>query len=379
MKKVTIIGAGIGGLTTAIALQKKGIDFEIFESFAEFKDLGAGIMLANNAMQVFQALGIDKILTEKGRVFHSLNLRTPEFKIISQNSTTEFAPVKIDSVAIHRSVLQRVLLDQIPVEKLHPGKKLTSIEKAETGTLLHFSDGTQLTSDILIGADGIHSVVRDQIIVKGEIRPANQICWRGIANFQLPKKLEHELNEIWGKGKRFGFVQIDDRRVYWYALKDGTNEKLSKDEILKLFSSYADPIGQIITATPEEKILYNPMTDLKPIKKWHNDRVCLLGDAAHATTPNLGQGACQSIEDALALAECLDQFETAEEAFQNFQNLRMEKAVRVVNLSWRVGKMAHMSNGLGIGIRNFAMRNAPKRALKKQNEFLYTLKKLEAN
>lgn len=374
MEKVTIIGAGIGGLTTAIALTQKGIDYEIYESFSEFKDLGAGIMLANNAMQVFEKLGLDAELRAAGNTFYDLNIRTPEMKLLSKTSTTAFSPNAIDAVAIHRSKLQAVLLKHIAQDKLQLGKRIKAILPTSDGYDLTFEDGTSKKAEYVIGADGIHSVVRSVIYNDSVIRDAKQNCWRGIAPFVLPESNQEELNEIWGPGQRFGFVQIDSQRVYWYALKDA-NEKttFSKNEIADLFSNYAPIVREIIAATPEEAILSNPITDLKPIDQWYNERICLVGDAAHATTPNLGQGACQSIEDAWVLASALAKANRPVDGYQNYQQKRMEKAKKVVSMSWRVGQLSHQSNPLLIGIRNWALRNTPKAFLKKQNRFLFTL------
>ncbi|MEM6700596.1 MAG: FAD-dependent monooxygenase [Bacteroidota bacterium] len=375
--KITIIGAGIGGLTTSVALQQKGIDYEIFESFPTFKDLGAGILLANNAMQVYESLGLAKQLQSLGQTIAHLKVTDNQLIPLSTISIAETNSNDLSTVAIHRSRLQKTLLAKIPNEKLHLGKRLESLVQNEEGTLLKFVDGSTHQAAFVLGADGIHSRVRKELFGNTEIRDANQICWRGLVDYKLPTDHCHEFNEAWGKGKRFGFATIGNDQVYWFALRNGGEKGLPvKSEIQSLFADFHPLVRDIIEATPASNILTNPITDLKPIPNWHQHKVCLIGDAAHATTPNMGQGACQSIEDAYVLANCLTQNKEVTTAFTQFQQLRQAKANKVVNTSWNIGKMAQWSNGLLIGLRNWGMRMTPKSVMKKQNAYLYELPKL---
>lgn len=372
--KLTIIGAGIGGLTTATALLQKGIDVEIYESFGEFKDLGAGIMLANNAMQVFQYLGLDQEIIQQGNVFQRINLTDPQLNILSQTSTTKYASNKVPTVAIHRSVLQRILLQKIPSDKLYLGKRLSAIKETESSVELEFEDGGKISTNAVIGADGIRSKTRSSVLNKENIRNAQQICWRGVTEFKMPEKHQQELNELWGKASRFGSIQIAENKVYWYALIDHKQEAIpDKKDLPNYFKNYHPLVNQIIQSTPKSKILVNKMEDLQPITQWHTNRICLIGDAAHATTPNMGQGACQSIEDAYTLANCLHKEESLPKAFEHYQNLRMKKAHKVVNTSWSIGKMAHWSHPFMVGLRNLMLKNTPESMLRKQNEFLFQL------
>ena len=144
-------------------------------------------------------------------------------------------------------------------------------------------------------------------------------------------------------------------------------------DLEKMFSKYDPIIPIIIRNTPTDKIIVNAMNDLKPIKKWHNSNVCLIGDAAHATTPNMGQGACQSIEDALAISICLENENDIEKAFSNYQKIRIKKANGVINQSWQVGKMAQIENDLGRKIRNSIMRITPDFLGKKQSAKIFEL------
>ncbi len=140
-----------------------------------------------------------------------------------------------------------------------------------------------------------------------------------------------------------------------------------------MFSDFHSDILRIISATQKEQIITSEIFDLKPIEKWQSENVCLIGDAAHATTPNLGQGACQAIEDAYAIGQLLDKGISIENTFQKYETIRKKKAHIIVNTSWTLGKLAHIENGFGVKIRNFIIKNIPKSANKKQMDMIFNL------
>ncbi|MBK8392003.1 MAG: FAD-dependent monooxygenase [Saprospiraceae bacterium] len=370
---INIIGAGIGGLTTALILKQRGLNVNIFESSAEIKPVGAGIILANNAMQVFQKLGIQANIENAGNKISFMKITDSQLKSLSVVSLSEYEQkYNVSNIAIHRGELQKILANEIGFDNINLSKRLSKIEKAELFKLT-FEDNSTFESRLVIGADGIKSVVRNQLFEKGTLRYPNQICWRGICEINLLQKYQNELNEAWGKGKRFGFVKISAKKVYWYALANSKNLEPSTVNLIEFFSEFHSDILNIISATKKEQIVVSDIIDLKPIDKWQDENVCLIGDAAHATTPNLGQGACQAIEDAYVLGKLLDSGLEIQNTFAEYENLRRKKAHTIVNTSWTVGKMAHIENKFGIWLRNFAMKNMPKSANKKQLDMIFNL------
>lgn len=368
-----IIGAGIGGLTTALTLKQKGLNVNVFESSAEIKPVGAGIILANNAMQVFQKLGIQDKIEKAGNKISYMKITDTQLNSISVADLTEYEKkYGVHNIAIHRGDLQKILANEIGYKNINLSKRLYRIEKAGLFKLT-FEDNSTIESKLVIGADGLKSVVRNQLFKKSTLRNAKQICWRGICEIDLPQKYHNELNEAWGKGKRFGFVKISDIKVYWYALANSKNIKTDNINLMELFSEFHSDILNIISATTKQQIIVSDIIDLKPINKWQSENVCLIGDAAHATTPNLGQGACQAIEDAYVLGKLLDKGIAIENTFKEYENLRRKKAHAIVNTSWTVGKMAHIENGVGIWLRDFVMKNLPKSANKKQMDMIFKL------
>ncbi|PHN06554.1 FAD-dependent monooxygenase [Flavilitoribacter nigricans] len=373
-----IIGAGIGGLTTAIALQQKGITSNLYEQAKAIQPVGAGIILANNAMQVYEKLGLRKELEAAGNPISAMKITDPQLKPISEVDLAHFEKkYQVRNIAIHRGALQQILAERLPKNTVHLGHELIRVDKDQSAYVLHFKHGAQLRSSQLLGADGLNSVLRQSLFNENTIRNAKQVCWRGVTDFTLPKPYRHELNEAWGIGDRVGFVQIAPNQAYWYALKSFLHDpgEYPLGEINEYYRDYHPVIRELIRSTPLENIHTAVISDLAPIKTWHRENVCLLGDAAHATTPNMGQGACQSIEDAYILSACLAKYEL-NRAFAEFQRLRMPKAHQVVNTSWRLGKIAHWQHPLAITLRNQLLRLTPQSISQKQSARIFQLEQV---
>lgn len=369
--QITIIGAGIGGLTTAIALKQKGFEVEVFEAASVFKKAGSGINLAINAMQIYQQLGLYDEILEAGNYTNSMVISNKNLKVLSNINLKDFE-VKFGAktVAIHRAVLHEILLKNLKNTPVHLGKKLKFLQQSSENIELTFEDGSTHNTKVLIGADGIHSVVRKAIFDNTQIRSAKQICWRGITKSKAAVDFQTALNELWGKGKRFGFVPINKDEVYWYALANFKKDYRTEFEgvdLIHLFSGFHPTVTKLIKGTPKENILSNEIADLLPINTWHKGNICLLGDAAHATTPNMGQGACQAIESAMILSNCLAKEDDVQKAFSRYQNTRKKKVLLVIKNSWKIGKLAQTDSFILTKIRDFITPLVPESLGKKQS------------
>ncbi|GAA6153018.1 FAD-dependent monooxygenase [Pseudoteredinibacter isoporae] len=369
--QIAIIGAGIGGLTTALFLQRQGIEVRIFEQSPVLKPVGAGIILAHNAMQVLRNLSLETTITALGKPLNSLKIKTSTLEDINAIDTQYFdQKFDVSSVAIKRSDLQNLLVSKLKNNTIVLNKQVVNIQTGKT-TTLHFSDKSQFECDAVISADGIHSTTRKRLFDKSQIRKPNQMCWRGIANIHLPQHFKNELNELWGRGSRFGFVEVADNQVYWYGLYD-SRESLGMHGLPERFETYAPIVNDILSKTKADRIHQSEIADLKPIPNWHRGSVCLLGDAAHATTPNMGQGACQAIEDAYVLSHYIAT-DPIESAFAKFEQARRNKATMIVNMSWQLGYISQLKNPILSAMRNFLFKNAPKRYNQRQTERIYSL------
>ncbi|PWN61276.1 FAD-dependent monooxygenase [Chryseobacterium viscerum] len=356
MNTISIIGAGIGGLTLGNILKQHQYDFMIYEAAPEIKPVGAGIMMAINAMQVFDQLGLKEKIENAGNKVHRIVIANESLQPISKTEILELeAQYNSCNVAIHRAELQRILAENLSPDAIQLNHSLQKIEKREN-YILDFENGNHIESQIVFGADGIKSPIRNQILKTGTIRNSGQKCWRGLLDFDLPEKHHQEAFEMWGKGKRFGFVKISDKKVYWYAC---VNEKSfgRSVEIADIFNDFDPLVLQLIEATASENIICNTISDLAPIPQWYSENLCLIGDAAHATTPNMGQGACQAIEDAYIIGKLLEKSQDFNTIFKTFQSIRRKKVDYIVNTSRTIGKVSQWERGNSL--RNFLMGLIP--------------------
>lgn len=352
---IAIIGGGIGGLTLALVLKKLKIPFKVFEASSDIKTVGAGILLANNAMQILKHLGLDDIIASKGSIVNRILITDDHFDTLSEVRLEVFeAKYAVQNYAIHRADLYNIIAGAVGYENIELNKRLVTVRTEQGGIHLTFSDGSVFKTQYLVGADGIKSMVRQQCFNYNVFRDAHQTCFRGVVKYKLPERYCNTAVEAWSKGKRFGFVNINEDAVYWYAVLNDNmlNNEMAKNDIVSGFDRL---VKEMVDKTAESFIIKGTIYDLKPMKHWSKENVCLVGDAAHATTPNMGQGACQAIEDAYVLGELLKIY-PVEKAFEQFTGLRKEKVNFIVNTSWKIGKIGHWKNPYLVKMRNFMMK-----------------------
>lgn len=378
--KINIIGAGIGGLTAAISLRKKGHEVELFEAAENLRPIGAGIIMASNAMQIARRLGFADDIVQNGNVLQTFGVAN-HLEQALQIMDIEAIKAKFGepSVAIHRGVLQQILLTHLQAIPLHLHKRLKDIEQSSTGKVIAtFEDGSRAESDLLIGADGLRSATRKAIFGEKPLRYSSHTCWRGILQHQLPEA-QRGL-ELWAKtgGKRIAMIQLAPNQVYfYYTEKRKPGFKIPKemqltylqDQLHEFPAWYAELIGKV---NPDD-IFHDDLYDLKHLPTWHQGNVLLLGDAAHATTPNMGQGGCQAIEDAWYLAEYLEQYPKLADALAAYEKFRRPKVNFVVNTSFMLGRVSNMGGALGYRLRNWMMTLTPERMAEQQLERLFRL------
>lgn len=376
-KDFAIVGGGIGGLTLGIALQLKGFNVTIFESAPGLKPLGAGITLAGNAVKALIQIGIADAILQAGKILQSLIIKDPKGNVLTQTNAETLSRKfgVINSFSIHRGDLQNILVSQLTAGSLVTGKKLLNFCQKPSGVTLYFEDGTYAAADYLIACDGIHSIVRKILLPESETRYSGYTCWRGVID-DVPADIDSsETSETWGKGSRFGIVPLANHKLYWFACinaqqNDASLRAFKIPDLLSYFGNYHSPVAEILKKTKNEQLIWGDIIDLKPIKKFAFSNIVLAGDAAHATTPNMGQGACMAIEDAAVLANCLEEYSTAEEAFQKFENKRIVRTTKIVNDSWTIGKVAQLENTFLTGLRNAAIKLTPPSVSEKQVRFL---------
>lgn len=374
--KIAILGAGIAGLSTATVLEKLGFEYSIYESTKSMEPVGAGLGLGANAIKAMKHLGIADEVIASGKELESFDILDQKGRLITKTDTQRLnQQFGLNNFTIHRARLHEVLLKHIDVQKLHLNKRCTSMKSHGNGLELCFEDGSVDHSDYLIVADGIHSNVRKQLVPASQPRYSGYTCWRGVLNYPT-KGLQS--SESWGKEGRFGIVPLDDNLLYWFACvnarqNDQSLKAYGAGEIGKLFQSFHEPIPSIIAATQNQEIIWGDIFDLKPLARYAFGKVLLIGDAAHATTPNMGQGACQALEDAAWLKTLLSNAQDLEEVFRRFERIRLKRTHWVTQQSRSIGKLAQLSNPFLVGLRNGLFRLIPERVNEKQLKRLYNV------
>jgi 2-polyprenyl-6-methoxyphenol hydroxylase-like FAD-dependent oxidoreductase len=375
-KNITILGAGIAGLSTAIALKNAGIETIVFEAAPEIKVVGAGLGLGANAIKAFKVLGIDEEVMKAGRFLPSFTVYNEAGNIITKTDSVSVSKkYGLDNFAIHRADLHAILLSKINLASVQTNKRVHFIKQYQNRIVLYFQDGTLHETDFLIAAEGIHSVVRKQLLPDSKIRYGGYTCWRAVidnAELQL-----NECSETWGSKGRFGIVPLKNNKIYWFAcinapVNDEDKKKYSVDDLFHQFKNYHQPIPAILQQTKNDNIIWGDIMDVKPINKYVFGRIVLIGDAAHATTPNLGQGACQAIEDAVILADEINQNSDFAIAFKAFEKRRLKRTHWIINTSHNIGKVAQLENKFLIAARNFLCKHLPKSLNDKQFKKIYT-------
>jgi 2-polyprenyl-6-methoxyphenol hydroxylase-like FAD-dependent oxidoreductase len=383
---ISIIGGGIGGLTTAIALQKRGFNAKVYEAAPELLPIGAGILMASNAMQIFQRLGFEQKVKAAGNVLGQFGIGNHAGKPLN---TVDIADIERQfgqpTVALHRGVLQQVLTEELSDNSLFLNKKLTNIEQTAEKVMSHFADGTVVESDILIGSDGVHSATRRLLWGEQPMRFSGQTCWRGIVKTRLPNV--KNTCELWGKTgeRRVAMIQVGTEDVYfYYTEKEKQGFRLLKEDtlphIMEGLKEFPSIYTEVISQAQPEHIYHDDLSDLPPLSTWYKNRVILLGDAAHASTPNLGQGGCQAVEDAWYFAKMLAEtpplttdLAAVQTIFSQFEKVRRPKNEFVRNTSWQLGQLSNIGGAVGYRLRNFLLGITPDSVGKKQFEKLYRL------
>ena len=339
--RVAIIGGGIGGLAAAVALRRVGIESIVLEQASEIREIGAGLSIWSNALSAIRELGLEATVMASASVVEQNVTQTPSGRLITRSNFSRFTrKSSVPCICIHRAVLQKILFESLPPSSVVTGARCSAFDDS-TAIL---EGGERIKADALVGADGISSVIRDGLHRTEAPRYAGYTCWRGIRqdNGMLPGKTALL---VIGCGSQFGVWPCGSGQLYWFLTKNApAGTRQYKSEALTLCGDWAAPVPDIVEGTPADAILQNDVVDRPPLSRWGRGHVTLLGDAAHASTPNLGQGACQALEDAVVLAHCLGETRAIEPALRKYEELRIPRTSRIVRDSWRTGKALQLDS-----------------------------------
>jgi 2-polyprenyl-6-methoxyphenol hydroxylase-like FAD-dependent oxidoreductase len=358
-ERVIIVGGGPGGLAASIALRKVGIAATVFERAPELKEVGAGLSLWSNAMTALAQIGLADAVIASGTILDRALTLTAKGKQLSDVSLGDISRrVGRPSVCVHRADLQQVLAAAAqPVL----GAECVKVVEDADGVTVQFADGRSERGALVIGADGIRSAIRAHLHGPAKPRRAGYVAFRGVARYELPEPSPDRSRLILGPGAQAGIFPCGMGRVYWFATSPAPDAPPTdppgefKARALELFGNWLPLLTNVIDSTDSGAVMRHDITDLPPIWPWGRGRLSLLGDAAHATTPNLGQGACQAIEDAIVLAHCICRDGLTPTALRNYEEARRERTERIVRLSRSMGRILQWKNPINVWLRNGIM------------------------
>lgn len=364
--RVGIIGAGIGGLTTAIALEALGYEVDIFEKCHVLKQLGVGLGVGGNAIRALQKYGIADQIRSHGNVLLECQFRTENDEFLN---TLMLSVSEEENVTIQREKLHEILLNATHAH-IHLIKDVVEIIDYEEPTL-KTDDGSKYSYDLIVACDGLHSNIRRQMFPGSEAVYQGYTCFRGTSK---AVNIDHRIAlEYWGAEGRFGIVPLNNNEVYWFCCmnakeRDSEYRNFNKKKLMHYFKDFPIAVTETLEKTLHDPI-HHDIYDIQPLKQFVKGRVVLLGDAAHATTPNMGQGASQAIEDAICLANQLKRM-PLDEAISSYEKLSVPHTKKVILKSRQIGKSAQLENQLLIQLRNRALKIMPTSLLEQQTFFL---------
>jgi 2-polyprenyl-6-methoxyphenol hydroxylase-like FAD-dependent oxidoreductase len=363
MAKAVVIGGGIGGLTTGIALHREGWEVSVLERAPKLEPVGSGLAIAANGLRALDTLGLGDAVRELSRVQGQAGIRAADGRWLMHTTEDTARQRYGDSVVVLlRATLVNLLADTLGPERLRLNTTVTSVD-ATTGTVRTAAtgsgtaagdvriDGGELRADLVVAADGVNSPVRAALF-PGHPAPvyAGVTAWRGLA----PRPdVPIRSTESWGRGTVFGAHSISDDLVYFYATDlspAGAAHGDEREELLRRFGGWHQPIPAVLRAADPARIIRNDLYYLRePLPAMHSGRVALVGDAAHPMTPNLGQGACQAIEDAVVLARLADGDLAA------YTEARLRRTAEVVRRSMSICAMTKLRNPVAVALRDRGM------------------------
>ena len=344
--RVAIVGAGMGGLATAAALRRVGIEVAVYEQAAQFARLGAGIQVGCNAMKVLRELGLERKMRQQSfypRSWNNRDWRTGDVKfdmIFGETAERKFgAPYLL----AHRGDLHAALASAVPDECVKLSHRLVGLDQAGDGIRLSFANGTTAGADAVVGADGVHSVVRDILFGATPVKYTGRIAYRTTYPAALlGGEMIDDCTKWWGEDRHIViyYVKPDRSEIYLVTSQpepefriESWSAKGDVKELRAAFAGFSHEVERVLAACPD--VHKWAILDRDSLPHWADGNVTLLGDACHPMTPYMAQGAAMAIEDAAVLSRCLDSVDASgvADAFRRFEATRKERTTRVQETS----------------------------------------------
>ena len=358
-RTAVVVGGGIGGLAAAVALRRVGWRVTVLERAAGFGEVGAGLSLWPNALRALGALGLGERVSAVGAAETAGGVRDRSGRWLTRWDNAEIVRRHgLPLVVVRRADLVRALVEALPPECLRSGGEVVAVRPDGEAVVVEHRGGA-VRADLVVGADGVHSVVRRQWWPEAEpARYAGYTAWRMITG---PVVGPSEGAVIWGRGERFGFTALPGGRWYCFGTATvpagGAGDGVA--DVRRRFAGWPDPVPALLAAVPRGGVVRHDVHVLPPLGSYVRGRVVLSGDAAHAMDPALGQGAGQALEDAVVLAACLGPASNPESGLACYDRARGPRTRAVASRSARLGRVSGWSWPPAVAVRDLVARLAP--------------------
>jgi 2-polyprenyl-6-methoxyphenol hydroxylase-like FAD-dependent oxidoreductase len=361
--RAVIAGGGIGGLASAIALHRRGWDVRVLEQASAIGEVGAGISLWPNALRALDLLGAGEEVRARGSVDAGAGFRRPDGRWLFRTDFEAFERRFGPTILIHRADLIDILLNALPPEVVTLNARLESARVSTADAVALHGRGEE-TAELLVGADGIDSTVRAQFW-PGAPPPS----YAGYTTYRFivpPAGSVPETSETWGRGERAGIFPFHDGSVYSYfgvSVPEGTEVPDPRADLQRRFGEWHDPLPELITRSDPAAILHHDIYSAPVLDRYATGRVVLVGDAAHAMTPDYGQGGCTSLEDAVELADQLAAADDLASGLRAYDAVRRPRTQSIARQSARFGRVGQWRSRPATAIRNATFRILPPSSL----------------
>jgi salicylate hydroxylase len=351
--KIAIIGGGIAGLAAAVAFHRRGIDATVYEQAPELSEIGAGVQMTPNAMKALKSLGLEQAAMAVAFEPESQVLRSwKSGRVIYRAPVSGFRErFGAPGCSFHRADLLSILAAPLPASAVQLNARCVGVEPGTNSAVARFADGTEIAGDIVVGADGIHSLVRTQLFGADKPRFTGCMCWRGLVPVdRIPKGLIERSSSNWmgphghvvhyyvRRGEMVNFVAIHDTDEW---TEESWIREASRDELMATYAKWNPRLLRLFECS--DRYFKWGLFDREPLSRWTKGRVTLLGDSAHAMLPFLAQGAAMGIEDGCALAELVARLpDDLDEALRRYEALRVPRTRRAVLGSRERAKLNHL-------------------------------------
>ncbi len=335
---VVVVGAGMGGLTTALAMKQAGYSVEIYDRVSELRPAGAGISLWSNGVKVLNRLGLGREIAEIGGPMEQMAYYDKAGNLLTRFSLD---PI-VDRVGqapypVARTDLQRMLLEAVGENNVQLNHRCVAVEQTADSATAVFEDGHRATADLVVGADGTHSVIRTHVLGHpAERRYVGYVNWNGLVAMSDDLAPRNSWDIYVGNGQRASLMPVGGDRFYFFLdvpLPKGTDRSPDnfRRELSQHFEGWAAPVQALIERLEPENTNRVEIHDIEPLQTLVKGRIALIGDAAHSTAPDLGQGGCQAMEDAWSLANALLTTNLGvADALERYQDSRLERVAQVI-------------------------------------------------